>query len=139
VRERHISIDSALTNYQFDQRLHQLDKNSSSSTVSGSISPRWKNLYSSLYPDVEAIPKEPGDEFLKGHPAVLAVRSDTSTWHPDLVIRIPPIEKCSPSNRSMRTENSEGRIVNGMGRDSSDVFIFNAAVYSLRFGIDIRK
>jgi hypothetical protein len=107
--------------------------------VSGSISLRWKNLYPSLYPDVEAIPKEPGDEFLKGHPAVLEPRSDTSSWHPDLVIRIPTIERRSQSNSSMRMENSEGRIVNGMGRDSSDVFMFSAAVYSLRFGIDIRK
>jgi hypothetical protein len=29
----------------------------------GSISPHRKNLDLSLYPDVEAIPKEPGDEF----------------------------------------------------------------------------
>jgi hypothetical protein len=34
-----------------------------------------KNLYPSLYPDVETIPKDLGDEFLKGHPAVLAPRS----------------------------------------------------------------
>jgi hypothetical protein len=30
---------------------------------SGSISLHRKNLYPSLSPDVEAIPKEPGDEF----------------------------------------------------------------------------
>jgi hypothetical protein len=39
---------------------------------SGSISPHRKNLYASLYPDIEAISKEPGDGFLKGYPAVLA-------------------------------------------------------------------
>jgi hypothetical protein len=74
----------------------------------------------SLHPDVEAIPKEPGDEFLKGHPAALVPRSDTSSWHPDLVIHIPPIEGRDPSNGSMRMEKSEAQIVNGMRRDSSN-------------------
>jgi hypothetical protein len=59
---------------------------------SGSISPNRTNLSPSLYADVEAIPKEPGDEFSKGYPAVTALQSDTSSWHPDLVIRIPPIK-----------------------------------------------
>jgi hypothetical protein len=59
---------------------------------SGSISPHRKNLYLSSYPDGEATPKEPDDEFLKGHPVALAPRSDTSSWHPDLAIHIPPID-----------------------------------------------
>jgi hypothetical protein len=45
-----------------------------------------------MYPDVKAIPKELSDELLKEHPAVLAPRSGTSSWRPDLVIRIPLIE-----------------------------------------------
>jgi hypothetical protein len=37
---------------------------------SGSIFTSWKNLYISLFSDVEAIPKELGDESLKGHEGV---------------------------------------------------------------------
>jgi hypothetical protein len=44
---------------------------------SGSISPHSKNLYPSLYPDVEAIPAELGDELSKGHLAFLAPQSQT--------------------------------------------------------------